>query len=264
MGRGGGGEGERERERERVRERKKERGGGWYEFLRDENGTKKKKKTLLHLEQIQPLRVVPDRPLVQRPVDRRERGPVDARRGELVLPALAAGVEVVDREQHFGKGLLRERRPGPGRGVEVPVEHRRGAGLPVVDVEDRGTRVGAAADEPREGLEGGAAEEQVRLGLVVAPPINLPATEQVRPAPVRPHEQNFDAVERPRKGLDAQLLDAGDPPSVARLALGARELVDELEPFDGVFGQALVKGQNHNAPGAATGDLEGQAAHDVS
>ena len=221
-----------------------------------------------HLQEIQPLRIMPDRPLVQRPVDGGEGGPVHARRGELVLPALAARVKVVDREDDLGQILpprpLGERRARPGRRVQVPVEHRRGAGLPVVDVEDGGARVEAPPDEPREGLEGRAAEEQIRLGLVVAPAVDPASAEQIRLAPVRPQQQDLDAVEPPRKGAHAQLLDAGDLPSVAGPALRARELVDELEPFHHVLRQALVKGEDDHAPGPARGDLESQAAHDVA
>ena len=120
-----------------------------------------KQKWLKYLEQTQPLGVVPDRALVQRAVDRRERGPVDARGRELILAALPARVEVVDGQDDAREGRGRERRPGPWRRVQVPVEHRRGTGLPVVDVEDGGAWVEAPPDEPGEGLEGCSGKEEV-------------------------------------------------------------------------------------------------------
>mmetsp|Transcript_13550 Transcript_13550/g.57355 ORF Transcript_13550/g.57355 Transcript_13550/m.57355 type:complete len:238 (-) Transcript_13550:1242-1955(-) len=108
------------------------------------------------LHQAQSLRVVPDGSLVHSLLQRVELASGDARRHELLLPALAGVVHVVDRQHHLGVGQQAL------SVIHVPVEHRDGAALPLVHVED----VGVAPRDPQ-ALQRRSAEGQVRLGLVI-------------------------------------------------------------------------------------------------
>ena len=153
------------------------------------------------LHEAQPLRVVPDGPFVHGAFQRVELASRDPGRHELLLPALAGVVHVVDRQHDLGvvqKALVV---------VDVPVEHGHRAALPLVHVNYVGI-------PPRhlQALQGRAAEREVRLRLVVRPAVDLLTDEEVRSLAKRGAEaydrapSDFPAVHRPLKVGHSNLL----------------------------------------------------------